>query len=61
MADGRRDRTSEISIALDLDDVSELLKELNNAIQKAEESKKQFDSLLTSEVFVVGEERYGFG
>lgn len=51
----------ELSLALDIDDIEKLIDELNKALKKSETAKRQFGEKLESEIFVVGEETYGFG
>lgn len=50
----------DVSIAMDSDDIDNLLVELNKAKTKAESTRKLFDKELGIEVFVTGEESYGF-
>lgn len=51
----------ELSLALDIDDIEKLIKELKKALKKSETAKREFGDKLESEIFVIGEEKYGFG
>ncbi|MGR3792355.1 hypothetical protein [Vannielia sp. SX4] len=61
LTDGSQGRPQEISLALDLDDIEKLIAELEKSRTKAESAKQQLSSISGSEIFVVGEETYGFG
>ena len=50
----------ELALAVDLDDIEKLMKELQSAKEKAEIAKKEFEKILSSGVFISGEETYGF-
>lgn len=51
----------ELSLALDIDDIEKLIDELKKALKKSDTAKREFGEKLKSEIFVVGEETYGFG
>ncbi|TDE36316.1 hypothetical protein [Antarcticimicrobium sediminis] len=50
----------EVSLALDLDDIKKLIAELEKAKQKAECAKESFGQKTGADIFVIGEETYGF-
>ena len=51
----------QISLALDIDDIEKLIAELEKAKRKATSAKASFSKNADVDVFVVGEETYGFG
>ncbi len=57
---GGTDVQKEMSLALDSDDIDKLIAELEKAKQKAECAKERFSENTDDDVFVVGEETYGF-
>lgn len=50
----------QVSLALDIDDIDKLIAELEKAKQKAQSAKERFGSATDTEIFVIGEETYGF-
>lgn len=50
----------QVSLALDLDDIEKLIAELEKAKQKAQCAKERFGADTGAEIFIIGEETYGF-
>ncbi|MEO1196629.1 MAG: hypothetical protein AAFX45_10695 [Pseudomonadota bacterium] len=61
VGNGRGHTSGELSLALDADDIEKLIDELKKAAMKADTAKREFGEKLGADIFVVGEETYGFG
>lgn len=57
---GGQSGEQEVSLALDLDDIEKLIAELEKAKQKAVCAKDRFSDTFGEDIFVTGEETYGF-
>lgn len=58
--DGAQRSERELSLALDIEDIDKLIDELEKARKKAECAKEGFGKKTGADIFVVGEETYGF-
>lgn len=60
LAAGGEQGKQQVSLALDIDDIQKLIDELEKALLKAQTAKNEFGKKTGKDIFVVGEETYGF-